>query len=173
MDTRLQWFESLYDSYADAIFRYLYAKLGDRERSKELTQDVFMKTWQFVMLDKTIEHEKAFLYRIAHNLFINEIRTNRKKVSLEVLTETGFELSDAHATAEVHGEHTELMDKLSQIKDSYRTVLTMRYIDDLAVKDIALILEESETNISMRINRALQKLKETYYTNPVFYENRT
>lgn len=162
MDKRLIWFEALYDTYADAIWRHFYHRLGDHERAKELMQEVFLKTWQYVMLDKKIEHEKAFLYRIAKNLFINEIRTKKPQTSFDALEEVGFEAKDEHAATSDHAEHTELMEHLDMIKDSYRTVLVMRYIDDLPVHEIAAVLDENETNISMRIKRGLEALRRTY-----------
>jgi len=166
MDKRLIWFEKLYDTHADAIWRHFYHRLGDHERAKELMQEVFLKTWQYVMLDKTIEHEKAFLYRIAKNLFINEIRTKRSQTSLNMLEAGGLEIKDEHAITTTHAEHRELMERLDMIKDSYRTVLVMRYIDDLPVKEIASILDENETNISMRIKRGVEALKRTYERRP-------
>lgn len=162
MDKRLIWFENLYDTHADAIWRHLYHRLRDNERAKELMQEVFLKTWQYVMLDKKIEHEKAFLYRIAKNLFINEIRTKKLQTSLDSLEEEGFEIKDENDMTTAHAEHTELMERLGLIKDSYRAVLVMRYIDDLPVKEIATILDENETNISMRIKRGIEALKQTY-----------
>lgn len=162
MDKRLIWFESLYDTYADAIWRHFYHRLGDHERAKELMQEVFMKTWQYVMLDKTIAHEKAFLYRLAKNLFINEIRTNKHTLSLDSLVDEGFDVA-AEYTTSTAAEHSELRDRLSLIKESYREVLVLRYIDDLPVKEIAALLDENETNISMRIKRGLEALAQTYH----------
>jgi RNA polymerase sigma-70 factor, ECF subfamily len=163
MDPRLAWFEKLYDTHADAIFRHLAYKLGDRERAKELTQEVFLKTWQYVVLKKKIEHEKAFLYRIAHNIFVNEIRTDKKTAALSVLEEGGFEIQDEYLpTSEDVSIRRELLDTLDQIKGSYREVLILRYMDGLAVKEIAEILNEKETNISMRIKRGIEALTEIY-----------
>ena len=156
------WFEKLYDVHANAIWRHFYHRLGDSERAKELMQEVFLKTWQYVMLDKKIEHEKAFLYRIARNLFINEIRTDKRIISLDTLEEGGFEAKDECDMTIIHAEHTELMERLDVIRDSYRTVLVMRYVDDLTVKEIASILDEHETNISMRIRRGIEALKQAY-----------
>ena len=162
MDKNLVWFEKLYDSHADAIWRHLYLKLGDRERAKELMHDVFLKTWQYVMLGKTITYEKAFLYRIAHNLFVNEIRTDKKTVSLTPLEEAGYEIKDESVHTEAHALHKELLDHLAMIQPVYRDVLIMRYVDDLPVKEIARILDENETTISMRIARGKEALKQTY-----------
>jgi RNA polymerase sigma-70 factor (ECF subfamily) len=163
MDSRLIWFEKLYDTHADAIWRHLYLRLNDRERSKELMQEVFLKTWQYVMLEKQIENEKAFLYRIARNLFINEIRTSKRNVSLDALEETGFEIRDTTHEATEYAEHRELIDNLHTLKDTYREVLTMRYIDGLAVQEIAEILNENESTISMRIKRGIETLMKTYH----------
>lgn len=166
MDKRLIWFEKLYDTHADAIWRHLYYRLGDRERAKELMQEVFLKTWQYVMSGKKIEHEKAFLYRIAKNLFINEIRTDKTASSLDALQEAGFEARDEQGDTATQAEHTELMERLGMIKESYKAVLVMRYIDDLPVKEIASLLDEKETNISMRIKRGIDALKKTYEPQP-------
>jgi RNA polymerase sigma-70 factor, ECF subfamily len=162
MDKRIVQFEKLYDTYADAIWKHLYYRLGDRERANELMQEVFMKTWQYIVLDKTITHEKAFLYRIATNLYINEIRTNRQMSSLDSLEEAGFDMPDATADATKLADQHELMEHLAMIKESYKTVLVLRYIDDLPVQEIAELLGERETNISMRIKRGIEALKQTY-----------
>lgn len=167
MDSRLTWFEGLYDTHADAVFRHIYLRLGDRERAKELVQDVFMRAWQYVMMGKTIEHEKAFLFRAARNAFINEIRSNREIKSLEQLAEGGFEPQDGGDSPEKETEHRELMRALAQLKENYREVLVMRYIDGLPVTTIADILSENETNISMRIKRGLAALKEVYEGPPL------
>ncbi len=159
-------FETLFHTYSDAIFRHLYFRLGNRERAKELTQEVFMRTWQHLAAGKEISYEKAFLYKIAGNLFINEIRTDKTNHSLEALVEeTSFEPSTNEVNPLEYSEQTEVLRLLEYLPDTYRTVLVMRYIEGLAVKDIAVLLEEKETNISMRIARALEKLKEHYRPN--------
>ncbi len=166
MDQQLAQFEKMYDTHSDAIFRHLFMRLGDRERAKELTQEAFMKVWQYLASGKEISYEKAFLYRIAHNLFVNEIRTDKRTKSLdEMMDDTSFDVVDTHTHADDDATAHELLAYLDTLKDSYREVLVMRYIDDLPVTEIAKLLIESETNISMRIKRALDKLKETYEHN--------
>lgn len=167
MEEKLAWFEKLYDTHSDAIFRHLYLRLGDRERAKELMQDVFMRAWQQVAKGKEIQHEKAWLYRAAHNAFVNEIRTDKRSHSLEtMMEEVGYDVADESADTSDAADHYELLAYLDQLKDSYRTVLVMRYIDDLPIVEIAKALDESETNISMRVARALEKLKSLYEKQP-------
>jgi len=161
MDKRLIWFEKLYDSYADAIWRHLFFKLGDSERAKELMQEVFMKTWEYTLVGNKISEERAFLYRTATNLFINEIRTDKRTVPLSTLEAVGFEPSDSSDTT-ITAKQNELLEKLTKLNDNYRTALTLRYIDGLSVKEIAELLHEKETNISMRLKRGIESLKLEY-----------
>lgn len=165
MDSLVAQFEEIFKRQNNAIFRHLFYRLGDRERAKELTQEVFMRTWQHLVSGKDIKFEKAFLYQIANNLFINEIRTNKNSSSLDELQEnTSYDIEDTGPSPENKSEQQELLRRLDSLSDSYREVLILRYIDGLPVQDIAVILDEKETNISMRISRALQKLKEYYET---------
>lgn len=162
-EERTRWFESLFATYGDAIFRHIAYRLGDRERAKELTQEVFMRTWQHSCLGKEIKYEKAFLYTIARNLFINEIRTDRNTTSLEEVHDlSGYEPSATGTNPEAHSEHQELLQNIAKLKTAYKEVLELRYMEGLSIKEIALLLEENETAISMRCTRALAALTDLY-----------
>ena len=164
MEKPLAQFEDLFNRFSDKIFRHLHYRLGDRERARELTQEVFVRTWQHVSSGKPIEHENAFLYKIANNLFINEIRTDKTSASLESLQEeSGFEVSATEQDPNEFSLEQELHTFLQDLPPPYREVLVYRYIDDMAVKDIASLLGEKETAISMRIARATEKLKQRYH----------
>ena len=56
-------------------------------------------------------------------------------------------------------EGAEALQKLQELPDQYREVLTMRYVEGLAPKEIAEYLEESENAVSVRIHRGLHKLR--------------
>jgi RNA polymerase sigma-70 factor (ECF subfamily) len=122
-----------------------------------------MRVWQHVAAGKDITHERAWLYRAAHNAFVNEIRNKKTIQSFDVIVEdTSFDVPDESANTSASADHRELLSYLNQLKESYRQVLIMRYIDDLSVVEIAGILDEHETNVSMRIKRALDKLRTLY-----------
>lgn len=161
-DIRAQ-FEKLFADHSDAVFRYLVYRLNDKERAMELTQEVFMNTWRHLRSGKPIEYEKTFLFKVARNLFINEIRTDKTTTSLEKLQDTSYaEPADTTPSPETYSTHTELLSFLEHIADTYKEVLILRYIEGMSVKDIANLLEEKETNISMRIKRGLEKLRTLY-----------
>ena len=70
-------FLEAYDTLSDAIFRQCYFRCFDRELARELTQECFMRTWEKLAEGAEIKNIKAFLYRVAGNLVIDNAR--RKK----------------------------------------------------------------------------------------------
>ncbi|MBI2010725.1 MAG: RNA polymerase sigma factor [Candidatus Colwellbacteria bacterium] len=155
-------FESVYKKYADAIFRYLYYRLQNRERALELVQEVFTRYWQYLLAGKKIENSKAFLYRSAANAFVNEIRTNKREVSLDEMLKVGFEVRYEDAEIMMIAPQEQVVQRLKGISERYREVLVMRYIEEMKVKEIAQILGTSENNISARISRGLKQLRKIY-----------
>lgn len=158
-------FEHLYDTYVDAIFHYLAFRLGDRERAKELTHEVFIRVWGHLSAHKPIEYEKAFLYTIAKRLFINEIRAPDNTFSLDAMTETGHaDIPDVHTSVVNDAQVEELWRHVATLPPATQELLRLRYQDGLAVQDIAQILESKENTVSMRLARATEQLKTLYHT---------
>ena len=154
-----QQFIEAYDNLADDIFRHCYFKISDRERAKDLMQETFTRVWDYLCGGGEIEYLKAFLYKTANNLIIDEYR-KKKTQSLDALSEKGFDLPDSeHLRTELVAEGTILRKALEKLEESYRQVVVMRHIDGLSPKEIAEILEETENAVSVRINRGISKLR--------------
>ena len=156
-------FERLYDTHVDAIFNYLGYRLGNRERARELTQEVFMRVWQHIVSEKPIEYEKAFLYTIAKRLFINEIRVPEKTFSLDLMQEeTAFDIPDHTDKTESSAETAELWQAVATLSPPVQELMRLRYHDGLSVQEIAQLFEAKENTISMRISRAIEQLQKVY-----------
>lgn len=156
-------FEEAYTELADALFRYLFFRLGDRERAKELVQETFMKAWTYAAKGNHIKEMRPFLYTIAMNLFRNEIRGKRPVVSLDqLMEENSFEPSEEKPKQEDISDGNRLLAQLDELIPAYKEILTLRYVDGLPVKDIARILNENTITTSVRIHRALKRLRKIY-----------
>lgn len=148
-----------YDQHADAIFRYCYFKVSDREKATDLTQDVFFRVWQYLLAGNTVENMKALLYKVASNLIIDEYR-KKKFSSLDLMSEAGFEPPDTSQLDTISiVEVNILVEHIKELPEPYSDIVFMRYVDDLSVKEIAETLGENENNISVKIHRGLHKLK--------------
>lgn len=157
--TQNEAFLSAYDSYADAIFRHCYFRVYDRERARELMQECFMKTWEYISSGKQVANIRAFLYRVANNLVIDSSR-KKKESSLDELMEQGFDVAQTKVTdAVIIAEAAHALDRIKEIDDQYREVIVMRYVDGLTPKEIAHILNETENAVSVRIHRGMKALR--------------
>jgi len=153
-------FTKAYDELSDAIFRHCWFRIGDRERAKDLMQETFTKSWQYISRGEKVDNLKAFLYRVANNLIIDEYR-KKKELSLDNLMVEGFEPGfDDRRKNEQEIDARFILGVVNRLDEKYREAVLMRYIDDLSPKEIAEVTGESENNISVRIHRGLSQLKE-------------
>lgn len=165
---RKQQFEKAYDEYADSIFRYLLIKTHDRQLAIDLTHDTYVRTWDYLAGGTAIREMRPFLYRVAYNLWCNEVRKLTRQTSLDALVDQGWQPADKHDIEEEAAERelqSQLLNRIDRLDDVYKEVLLLRYVDDLSIKEIAGMLEETENAISVRLHRARQQLKTIYEDN--------
>ncbi len=160
MSSLEQDFLKVYEREADAIYRYCYFRLYDKEKGSDFMQEAFTKAWQYISEGNDVKNIRALVYKIANNLIIDYIR-KKKEASLEALQESGFEpgahmneMSDNYLDAKT------ALTKLQHIEQEYREVVYMRYVENLTPREIAEIIGESVNVISVRIHRGIKKLKQ-------------
>lgn len=155
-------FLKAYDQNADALFRQCFFKVHDREIAKDILQDTFAKTWDYIGKGNTILNMRAFLYRTLNNLVIDHYR-KKKAVSLDAMGEEGFtpeapEGISAHDRFE--GEKALIL--LNELPEIYRDALVMRYVDGLELSEIANITGETENTVAVHVHRGINKLRELF-----------
>lgn len=131
--------------------------------AQDATQEIFMKI--FLNLARFGEKAKfsTWVYSITYNYCIDYIRKRKKQKSIfsdemEKAPEIVDDVPDeALLTMEVH----KLKKVLETIPTGDRAVLLMKYQDDLSIKEIAGILNKSESAIKMKIKRAKAKAQKT------------
>ena len=153
-----------YKDHSDAIFRYCLFRVSDREEALDLTQEVFMKVWSYVSKGENILNIKAFLYKTASNLVIDQYRRRKPNHSLEIMyEESGFEpASDDYDRIIDRLDGSKAILLLSKIPESYREVLFMRYVQELSLAEIGDITGEEENTIAVRVHRGIAKLEEIF-----------
>ncbi len=155
-------FVSAYDQYADAIYRHCRFRVFNRDRAEDLMQETFKKTWQYLIDGKSIENLRAFLYRVASNLIVDELR-RRKELSLDLLEENGVTLASTdHERLLETIEVQEFIDLLSHLNDRYRTMIVLRYINDLQPEEIARVTGETPNVVSVCLYRALRQIRKLH-----------
>jgi RNA polymerase sigma-70 factor (ECF subfamily) len=169
-------FQAAFEKHSDELFRHAALRLSDRERAVELTQECFLRAWEYVARGEKIEHYRSFLYRVLNNLIIDEYR-RRKTQSLDAMLENEEtavfvegellrDPSDIFEEASIKFEGQHMLTLVAKLPEPYRTVIVMRYVDGLMPAEIAELLEESDNTISVRINRAMRKLRDLVSSSP-------
>ncbi len=153
-------FLKLYEEYVGSIFRHCYFRVSSRDTAEDLTQEAFMRVWDYLAEGKTIDNPKAFLYRVAENLIVDYYR-KKKELSLDALAESGFDpVGDNEDPILDYAAGRQAREAIKKLAPTHREILVLRYVDDLSIRDIALVIGQSENVVSVRIHRGVQKLKE-------------
>lgn len=157
-------FFNSYNSYSDEIFRFILFKLSDREKAKDILQDVFMRTWLYMGKNGKIENMRAFLYKTAGNAVIDEYRKQSRRdsrlESLDSLVDLGFDPGFDNIDPlidKIDGE--QVIKLIGELPEVYAEVLFLRYVENKNIPEIAIIMERSNNAISVQLNRGIQKLK--------------
>lgn len=160
-------FMKAYDLYIDDIYRFVYFKVGDSEEAKDLTSSVFLKTWNYIQNEsvKDCKTLRALIYKVARNTIIDHYRKNSQatKVPLEYEDGTAIDIEDEGQTVleklEILSEYKIVEEKIKELKDEYREVIILRYVNDLSVAEISQIIGKSKGNVRVIISRSLKALK--------------
>jgi RNA polymerase sigma-70 factor (ECF subfamily) len=154
-----------YDAYSDALFRFAYFQVSDREVAKDIVQDVFMETWKCIADGGEIQNIRAYLYRVARNRIIDHYRKHKTQ-SLDAMQENsqgnGVDFGDQRGMEadEMKTEASHMLRLLDKVEQKYREPVLLRYMEGMGVKEVAEILGETESNTSVLIHRGIEKLKD-------------
>lgn len=159
-----QAFSKVYDLYVERIYRFIYFKVSRQEEAQDLTSEVFLKTWQYIIDGKEIKNLNAFLYKIARNLVIDhyrkeskrEISLDKEAIEQQEMTAVLDQLKQVEAKIEVE----KIEEKLKGLKDEYREVIILRFVEGLAIKEIAEIVEKKSGAVRVILYRAINTLKD-------------
>jgi len=169
---RKEAFGVLVERYQKPIFNYIYRFYGNYELAQELTQETFLRCYQFL---KSYDPERKFstwLYTVAKNLCIDELKKQRsaREVSLEdalpaVDAKDAATAADRNQQAECirREEDFKLLEALQELPAAARTVLLLHYFQGLSYQEIGETLGLPVSTVKIRIFRAKKILLEKWH----------
>jgi len=154
-------FGSLYDIYANRVYRHIYYRTGNTDDARDLMQDVFLRAWQGLpKYKRTKTPFLGWLFTISHNRVIDFYRTRKDTAYLN----TQIVAEDRAKSPEdlVEGEFTqqEMRRAILKLPGDQQQVILMRFIEDFDYSEVAAALNKSEGNIRVITHRALKRLRE-------------
>ncbi|MEX0910433.1 MAG: sigma-70 family RNA polymerase sigma factor [Candidatus Paceibacterota bacterium] len=151
-----------YNDYNGALSKRALFKTSDVDVSQDIVQMTFMKTLLYLRKGGKIKTMQYFLNHILNNLIIDEYR-KRKTISLDSLLEKGFKISSEDSEQMIDildGKKAILLIPL--LPKRYRTVIHMRYVQNLKYKEISLLTNQLPNTAAVQVHRGLAKLKILY-----------
>ncbi len=169
----LEAFNALLERYQQKILRYGHKFLLENGDIEDVGQEIFLKAYRNIKSFDTTRKFSPWLYRIAHNEYINHGK-KRKSEPLEFFDfDTFFPHPQSGDTADKSIDHEQIKEILNNFLDKlsskYREPLILYYIEELDYKDIAEVLQIPVPAVGVRLNRAKKKLREmsTKLSNPL------
>ncbi len=160
-------FGQLFDIYYERILNYLFRNTLDLDTAEELTSSTFFNA--FRSLHKYTDRGlfRAWLYRIATNELRMHYRATRGQIKQVSISNAQFEriciTRPASPTAEDSAQALETFSKLhqaiSRLPARYRTVIELRYFEELSYNEIAEVLGKRVGTVKSLVHRALVRLK--------------
>ena len=155
---------ALYDQHYQMIFRYLRARVEERQLAEDLTGEVFRR-----MLTGLPQYRpqglpfRAWLFRIAHNLTIDYYRRegDYKAVPLETAENRPEGEADPASALEQKLMFENAYRALSELEQSQREVLALRFLGGLSLRETALALNKTEDAVKALQRRGLIALRLT------------
>lgn len=159
-------FRPIYEKYFKAVFLFVHRRVGDKQRSADITQQVFLKA--LTQLDKYQFRGapfSAWLYRISLNE-CNDYFRKTSKLRYVVVEDAQVEgLFEEMKTDERSPDPLDrLQEILQKLSPPELELVELRYFEALAFRDIAEIYGITENHAKVKLYRVLAKLKKLYLT---------
>jgi len=146
-------FELLLDRYQQKVFRSVYSILKEAGRAEEVTQDVFLKMWQVLPDYDGRASLSTWLYTIARNTSLSALRAEsyRKTLAME-------DFQPPAANWEAGPQQLEIKQLVQRLPEVQQQVITLFYLQDRSVEDVAQMLDLPEGTVKSHLHRARRAL---------------
>ena len=152
-------YRRVFDEYYSAIRTYLYFKTSDNELAEDLAQDTFVKLWD--NRDRiNLKTVKSYLYTIAGNLAINQLKRNQLKYKFINQVEKRKNDMSPEYLLEMKEFDEKLQSVLAEIPEGAREVFLMNRIEGLKYHEISERIGIGVKAVEKRMSKALKIIRE-------------
>lgn len=145
-------FNLLIRKWEKPIYNFIVRMIGNRDEAMDLSQDCFMKAYRELPTLKDHDRFSSWLYRIAHNACLSQIRKNHGKTWVELDPEMG----PAHVPVE---NRLAVEKALGQLPADQREAVVLKVFQSLKFEEIAAIQDAPVSTVKSRLYMGFEKLR--------------
>ena len=142
--------ERLLKEYGNHVLRLAYSYLHNMQDAEDILQETLIRYLQSAPAFQSLEHEKAWLLRVAANLSKNRIDYNQLRETDEL---------DEKLQAEEREDLPFVWEAVRELPENYREAIHLYYYEGYSTKEIAKILQSRESTVRSNLKRGREKLK--------------
>ena len=161
-------FSQLVTAYEKQVYNLCLRMVTNPEDAQDLAQEAFLKAWRGLSFYKAESSFSTWLYRLTTNVCIDFLRKRKRSNTVSLSNEDEgeaweLELPDPAPTPEQQLEYRDqeqaVAHAMAQLDEEYRTILTLRVVQDLPYEQIADVMNMKIGTVKSRLARARIKLK--------------
>ena len=145
--------ESIINNYGDMLYRLCVLMLKNESDAEDVVQETIIIYYQKSPTFENCEHEKAWLIRVATNKCrdLLRFRVRHPQIDDDYLAKISFDSSDSG-----------IIEALASLPEKYRLVMTLYYVEDYRIEDIAKIIKRTSSAVKMRLQKGRKLLEKIY-----------
>jgi len=153
-------FERLYRMHANRVFSICARMSGSRVKGEELTQDVFVRTWEKLPQFRGESAFSTWLHRLAVNVVLNARKTEGKLASRTEQSDVEDDRRDEMARAPLHIERMDLAAAISKLPEGARKIFVLHDVEGYKHEEIAEMMGITSGGSKAQLHRARLLLRE-------------
>lgn len=145
--------QSVVRLYGDILYRICFVMLGNQADAEDAVQETIVRYMQKAPVFADAGHEKAWLITTARNQCRDMLRFRLRhpQTDIDRLRDLPSDTSDSG-----------ILDALMSLPERFRLVLTLYYVEDYRIEDIARIIGKTPSAVKMRLQKGRRLLEEKY-----------
>ncbi|WP_460907968.1 RNA polymerase sigma factor [Spirosoma areae] len=155
-------FETLYNRYANKVYRHCLSMTKDPLKAEDFTHDIFLKV--FNKLDAFQERSRfaTWLYSIVYNYCSDQLRLAKRLNVIPINDVHGHSIADSNEE-QAPEETWQLLNRILATRSaSEQAILRLKYEEDLSIQAIAQRCNLTESTVKMRLKRSRDRIYKLY-----------
>lgn len=156
-------FGVLMERYQERLLRYGRRFLSDQGHIEDMVQDVFIKTYQNIQSFDATRRFSSWIYRIAHNTFVNALRKKHREplvfIDFDALVTHPADERDLAQDVDRKDMLELIRSGLEELQPAYKEIIVLYYLEELGYQEIADVLRIPIGTVGVRLRRGREALK--------------